>query len=51
MFDRRDTLEDLNAHVPLKDKIISAHRVIKANFDFIARISVTLWACRKIQRN
>ena len=43
MFDHRDVLEALNAHLPLKDKIVSAHRVIKENFDFVARISVTLY--------
>ena len=43
MFDHRDTLEDLNSHLPLKDKIISAHQVIKQNYDSIARIAVTLY--------
>lgn len=43
MFDHRDVLEALNTHLPLKDKIVSAHCVIKENFDFVARISVALY--------
>lgn len=43
MFEHRDTLEDLNSHLPLKDKIVSAHEVLQQNFDFIARIAVTLY--------
>lgn len=43
MFDHRDTLEELNKHLPLKDKIIGAHRVIKESFNFIARIAITLY--------
>jgi len=43
MFDHKDTLEELNSQLPLKDKIISAHRVIKQSFNFIARIAVTLY--------
>ena len=43
MFDHQDVLEELNSRLPLKDKIAGAHRVIKQNFDFVARISVTLY--------
>lgn len=43
MFNHRDTLEDLNSHLPLKDKLVSAHRVIQQNLDFVARIAVTLF--------
>jgi len=43
MFEHRDTLEDLNSHLPLKDKIVSAHQVLQQSFDFIARIAVTLY--------
>ncbi len=43
MFDHKDTLEELNTHLPLKDKIAGAHRVIKESLDFVARISVTLY--------
>mgnify|MGYP000209283022 CR=1 FL=1 len=43
MFDHRDSLEDLNKQLPLKDKLTSAHRSIKEKFDFIARIAITLY--------
>ncbi len=43
MFDHRDSLEDLNKHLPLKDKLISAHTSIKKKFSFIARIAITLY--------
>ena len=43
MFNHRDALEDLNSHLPLKDKLVSAHRVIQQNLDFVARIAVTLF--------
>jgi hypothetical protein len=43
MFDHRDLLEDLNKHLPLKEKIISAHRVIAKKYTFIARIAITLY--------
>ncbi len=43
MFDHRDSLEDLNKHLPLKDKLISAHTSINKKFDFIARIAITLY--------
>ena len=43
MLDHYDSLEDLNKHLPLKDKLISAHRSISEKFDFIARIAITLY--------
>ncbi|MDP1558774.1 MAG: HD domain-containing protein [Nitrosomonas sp.] len=43
MFDHCDLLEDLNKHLPLKDKIVSAHRIIAEKFNFIARIAITLY--------
>jgi HD-GYP domain-containing protein (c-di-GMP phosphodiesterase class II) len=43
MFDHHDLLEDLNKHLPLKDKIISAHRAISKKFNFIARIAIALY--------
>ena len=43
MFKHRDLLEDLNKHLPLKDKLISAHRAIEKKFAFIARISITIY--------
>lgn len=43
MFHHQDSLEALNRHLPLKQKIVSAHRVIKDKFNFIARIAITLY--------
>ena len=43
MFDHHDLLEDLNKHLPLKDKVISAHRAISKKFNFIARIAIALY--------
>ena len=43
MFDHNDLLEDLNKHMPLKDKLVSAHRVISEKFAFIARIAVSIY--------
>ncbi|MDP1559659.1 MAG: HD domain-containing protein [Nitrosomonas sp.] len=43
MFDHHDSLEDLNKHLPLKDKIVSAHRVITKKFSFVSRIAITLY--------
>ncbi len=43
MFHHRDLLDDLNKQLPLKDKIISAHRSIQEKFPFIARIAIALY--------
>ncbi len=43
MFDHCDSLEDLNKHLPLKDKLICTHRSISEKFNFIARITITLY--------
>ncbi len=43
MFHHRDTLEVLNSHLPLKEKIISAHEVVKDKFPFVARVAITLY--------
>jgi HD-GYP domain-containing protein (c-di-GMP phosphodiesterase class II) len=43
MFHHRDLLNDLNKPLPLKDKIISAHRSIQQKFPFIARIAIALY--------
>ena len=43
MFSHRDLLEDLNQHLPLKAKIVSAHQAIKDKFHFISRIAITLY--------
>ena len=38
-----DTLEDLNKHIPLKQKLVSAHQVIKNSLPFIARIAIAIY--------
>lgn len=43
MNSHRDTLENLNKHMPLKDKLIAAHESISQDFPFIVRIAVTLY--------
>lgn len=43
MFDHSDALEALNSHLPLKEKLINAHHVLKQQFDFIARIAITIY--------
>jgi HD-GYP domain-containing protein (c-di-GMP phosphodiesterase class II) len=43
MADHIDTLEDLNKHIPLKQKLASAHQVIKKNMPFIARIAIAIY--------
>jgi len=39
----RDMLENLNKHIPLKDKLITAHESLCQQFPFIVRIAVTLY--------
>ncbi len=43
MSDHVDTLADLNRHIPLKEKLVSAHQVIKNNLPFIARIAIAIY--------
>lgn len=43
MFHHRDTLDILNSHLPLKEKIKSAHEVVKDKFPFVARVAITLY--------
>lgn len=43
MSDHVDTLEALNKHMPLKEKLINAHQVIKKSLPFIARIAITIY--------
>jgi HD-GYP domain-containing protein (c-di-GMP phosphodiesterase class II) len=38
-----DTLDDLNKHIPLKQKLVSAHQVIKNSLPFIARIAIAIY--------
>jgi HD-GYP domain-containing protein (c-di-GMP phosphodiesterase class II) len=43
MFEHQDVLAALNAHSPLKDKLVSAHQVVQEKFPFIARIALTIY--------
>ena len=43
MFHHKDSLEALNTHLPLKDKLANAHNVIQDKLNFIARIAITLY--------
>ena len=43
MFDHEDALVALDSHLPLKDKIVSAHKVVQDSFPFIARISLSIY--------
>ena len=43
MTDYRDTLENLNRHMPLKEKLVTAHESMRQQFPFIARVAVTLY--------
>ena len=43
MFNHRDTLGRLNDHIPLREKLITAHNSIKELFPFVARIAVTIY--------
>ncbi|MDA3869154.1 MAG: HD domain-containing protein [Gammaproteobacteria bacterium] len=38
-----DTLENLNRHMPLKEKLVAAHESMRQQFPFIARVAVTLY--------
>ena len=39
----KDILESLNQGISLKDKLVNAHKVIKAQYPFIKRISIALY--------
>jgi len=39
----RDILENLNKHMPLRDKLVAAHASIRQQFPFIVRVAVTLY--------
>lgn len=43
MFDHEDTLNVLNSKLPLKEKLVSAHKTIQTRFPFIVRIAVTIY--------
>lgn len=35
MFEHIDTLEDLNKHIPLKEKLVSAHKAVKKSLPLL----------------
>ena len=43
MFEHDDVLAALNAHLPLKEKLLSAHQVVQEKFPFVARIALTIY--------
>lgn len=43
MTEHHDVLKDLNQHIPLRDKLIAAHKSISEIFPFIVRIAVTIY--------
>lgn len=43
MPDHDDTLEALNHHLPLKEKLVLAHEIIKQNCPFVARIAIAIY--------
>lgn len=42
-MDHRDTLESLNANVPLREKLAETHRVLNGYLPFVARVAVALY--------
>lgn len=43
MADHHDALEELNRHIPLKEKIVATHKLIHKQFPFIVRIAIALY--------
>lgn len=43
MFEHDDMLAALNAHLPLKEKLLRAHQVVQEKFPFVARIALTIY--------
>ena len=43
MTEHHDELENLNQHIPLQDKLITAHHSISEIFPFIVRIAITIY--------
>ena len=43
MSEHHDALGELNKHIPLRERLITAHRSLSQIFPFIARIAVTLY--------
>ncbi|HEB82853.1 MAG TPA: HD domain-containing protein [Gammaproteobacteria bacterium] len=43
MSEHIDTLDDLNKHIPLKEKLVRIHQVIKQSLPYVARIAISLY--------
>ena len=43
MFEHRDVLENLNKHIPIREKLVCAHESLSKVFPFIVRIAVALY--------
>lgn len=43
MSDHIDTLDDLNNHLPLKEKLASIHQVVRKKLPFITRIAIAIY--------
>ena len=43
MTEHHDVLKDLNQNIPLRDKLIAAHKSISEIFPFIVRIAITIY--------
>ncbi|WP_455222436.1 HD-GYP domain-containing protein [Kaarinaea lacus] len=42
-FEHKDVLEELNSSIPLKEKIVYVHQVLKKRYEFIDRIAVAIY--------
>ena len=43
MPEHHDSLDDLNKHIPLRDKLIAAHKSVSELFPFVARIAIAIY--------
>jgi len=42
MFDYQDTLEELNKNIPLNNKLLYVHKILRQRYDFIDRLSIAI---------
>lgn len=43
MFDYQDTLQELNKNIPLSNKLLYVHNVLKQRYDFIDRVAIAVY--------
>lgn len=43
MFEHHDLLDSLNQHLPLRDKLVAAHKSVSETFPFIVRIAIAIY--------